>query len=218
MYLLRRQAIKPNKLRASKRARACTWGYNINNHQETHPSRGVVSVTFHCLCACNQSHQHQLGGTFSFAPIHVKHQEQDHTRGPGISVPKKRVRSSFDALQPCESCPSSIIKIHEKSMDQRNEITRGAFPPTRILLLLHLRLLLFLRTLGILCNVPTSAAKPTLTSAMQNLASSEHSLMSHAHAKSTAPPTHAPWIAAMTGWGHRSTAEKDSCVFVSQFR
>lgn len=64
-------------------------------------------------------------------------------------------------------------------------------------------------TLGILRSAPTSAARPASTYAMENLTSSEHNLRSQEQARSAAPPTYAPWIAAITGCGHLSSDVKD---------
>ena len=38
-----------------------------------------------------------------------------------------------------------------------------------------------------------------------------HHLISQVQIRSTPPPTHAEWTAAITGWGHRSITWKDSC-------
>jgi hypothetical protein len=78
------------------------------------------------------------------------------------------------------------------------------------------------------CRVPTSAARPSRVSIMLNQASEDANLqggrlrqsngapetlmqathrMSAAHIRSTPPPTHAPWMAAMTGTRARSSEE-----------
>lgn len=92
--------------------------------------------------------------------------ESDHTK------PNASTRSSNrNALSPSSQIRSCVSYHYRKRNRKKKNVVH---------------------TLGILCSVPTSAASPTLTSAMQNRASSEQSLTSHAHARSTAPPTHAP--------------------------
>ena len=46
---------------------------------------------------------------------------------------------------------------------------------------------------------------------MQNQASSEAMRMSQAEIISTAPPTHAEWMTAITGFGHSAIAVNESC-------
>ena len=56
-----------------------------------------------------------------------------------------------------------------------------------------------------------SATMARSTSLTQKRASCAHTRTSHATARSTPPPKHAPWIAHTTGARHRSTAVKLSC-------
>mmetsp|Transcript_1580 Transcript_1580/g.5970 ORF Transcript_1580/g.5970 Transcript_1580/m.5970 type:complete len:209 (-) Transcript_1580:14-640(-) len=64
---------------------------------------------------------------------------------------------------------------------------------------------------GSRCNVPISATIARSTSLTQNFVSSAHTRMSHATARSTPPPKHAPCIAQITGARHFSTAVNASC-------
>mmetsp|Transcript_22833 Transcript_22833/g.74377 ORF Transcript_22833/g.74377 Transcript_22833/m.74377 type:complete len:266 (-) Transcript_22833:35-832(-) len=60
-------------------------------------------------------------------------------------------------------------------------------------------------------SVPKSAVIAKSTSFTEKYASAEAMRMSAAVTISMAPPTHAPWMAAITGRGHRSRLETLSC-------